>query len=251
MLALAGLLGAVTLVEAQAPAGGAQNLPAGDAQKPAAAAADSNPFPGDTSSVPVLTDSATPAAPTGGAGDSANGGADSFGSGSHVAFAGDDVDPIRSPDDPVPETVSDQPADSSSSLAGLAGLLPRPDEEEQGKKKKHPKGSDSVDQPHPETAKEDLNVGGYYLEKKNWKAAQSRFQSAMVLDPENPEVYWGLAESAYHLGDYANAKANYLKLLDYDPDGPHAKEARKAMKDPAVANAQDATSKQAAGVPPN
>jgi tetratricopeptide (TPR) repeat protein len=245
MLALAGCLGAGTLVGAQAPAGGAQSAPSGDAQKPAGSGGDANPFPGDTSSVPVLSDSATPAAPADGAADSGSSGSDSYASASRVTLAGDDVDPIRSPDDPVPDAVSDQPADSSSSLAGLAGLLPRPDEEEQGKKKKHHKESDSIDEPRPETAKEDLNVGSYYLDKKNWKAAQSRYQSAMVLDPENPEVYWGLAESAYHLGDYAAAKANYLKLLDYDPDGPHSKEARKAMKDPAVANAKDVTPQSA------
>jgi len=105
MLALAGCLGAVTLVAAQATAGGTQSAPAGDAQKPATT--DSNPFPGDTTSVPVLTNSATPAVPAGEA--SSSGGADSYPSGSHVAFAGDDVDPIRSPDDPAPEAVSDRP----------------------------------------------------------------------------------------------------------------------------------------------
>jgi len=242
MLALAGCLGAGTLVEAQAPAGGAQKPQASEAQKPAAGTTDSNPFPGDTTSVPVLSDSATPTAAAGSASDSSG---DSAGSASlsHLALVGDDEDPIRSPDDPTPEAVSDQPSDSSSSLAGLAGLLPRPDDEQQGKKKKHQKGSSSIDEPRPETAKEDLNVGSYYLEKKNWRAAQSRYQSAMVLDPENPDVYWGLAESAYHLGDYATARANYLKLLDYDPDGPHSKEARKAMKDPAIANAPDAAVK--------
>jgi len=44
-----------------------------------------------------------------------------------------------------------------------------------------------------------IQVGGYYLEKKNWKAAQSRFESAMVLSPDDPGVYWGLAEAARHL----------------------------------------------------
>ena len=32
-----------------------------------------------------------------------------------------------------------------------------------------------------ETAKEDISVGKYYLDQKNWKAALSRFQSALVL----------------------------------------------------------------------
>ena len=50
-----------------------------------------------------------------------------------------------------------------------------------------------------ETAKEDEDVGGLYLSQKNWRAAQSRFESAVVLDPENPDVYWGLAEAQRHL----------------------------------------------------
>jgi tetratricopeptide (TPR) repeat protein len=68
----------------------------------------------------------------------------------------------------------------------------------------------------------------------------------MVLDPENPEVYWGLAEAERHLGDFARAKENYLKLLDYDPDGPHGKQARKELNDPALANARNAKPSQPA-----
>jgi len=60
-------------------------------------------------------------------------------------------------------------------------------------------------------------VGKYYLDSKNWRAALSRFQSALVLSPEEPEVYWGLAEANRHLGNYAEAKANYLKVIEYDP----------------------------------
>jgi hypothetical protein len=39
-------------------------------------------------------------------------------------------------------------------------------------------------------------------------------------------------------------RAAFLKLLDYDPDGPHGKAARKALKDPEVANAKAATPAQ-------
>ena len=59
----------------------------------------------------------------------------------------------------------------------------------------------------------------------------------MVLAPENPEVYWGLAESQQHMGDFANARANYEKVIEYDPDSKHAKEAKKALKEPEFANA--------------
>jgi tetratricopeptide (TPR) repeat protein len=72
----------------------------------------------------------------------------------------------------------------------------------------------------------------------------------MVLDPENPDVYWGLAETERHLGHYAEARSHYQQVLDYDPDGPHGKQARKALKDPELANAQKPSSAPATATPP-
>lgn len=227
---LAGFTHATSSLHAQAaPAGGVPQKPAtGGAANPSNA----NPFPEDTKDVPVLPAASGPAVPV----NKDDAAAPPRGK---VLFSSDDLDPVRSPDDPEPEIAADQPGESSSSLKGLEGILPRPDDDRpSGKKKKGARAMEPA--AHEETAKEDISVGGYYLEKKNWKAAQSRFQSAMVLDPEDPEVYWGLAESAYHLGDYASARDWYSKLLDYDPDGPHGKQARKAMKDPLVANAVSA-----------
>ena len=40
-----------------------------------------------------------------------------------------------------------------------------------------------------------------------------------------------------HLGDFANAKANYQKVMEYDPDSKHGKEAKRLLKDPQLANA--------------
>ena len=89
-----------------------------------------------------------------------------------------------------------------------------------------------------EGPKEDENVGSYYLQSKDWKGALSRFESAMVLDPENPDVYWGLAEAERHLGQFAEAKANYLKVMEYDPDSRHSKDAKKILKEPEMTNAR-------------
>ncbi|MGA3008973.1 MAG: tetratricopeptide repeat protein [Terracidiphilus sp.] len=235
------LAGCLTVALAQAPVPGdsqanGESKPATEGQKPAAAPqAGANPFPEDTSNIPLMPSKAAPplSERTYYGGDNAP-----------VPLRGDDLDPIRSPDDPAPATSSDQgeaSEASSSSLSGLDRLLPKPEDDQPEKKKKL-----LFKEPtHEEAATEDINVGGYYLQTKNWKAALSRFESALVLDPENPEVYWGLAEAQHHLGDLASAKANYLKLLDYDPDGPHGKQARKELKDPAIAN-----SHAAAPVPP-
>jgi tetratricopeptide (TPR) repeat protein len=144
---------------------------------------------------------------------------------------------VRSPDDAQPETEGTtelQPV-ASDSRSGLDKIVPGPDDDQPERRRR--KG-DLAAPEHQETAKEDINVGGYYLETKNWRAAQSRFESAMVLSPDDPEVYWGLAESARHLGDLAKARGYYQKVAEYDPDSKHGKEAVKALKDPEIANAK-------------
>ncbi|HET6169767.1 MAG TPA: tetratricopeptide repeat protein, partial [Terracidiphilus sp.] len=190
----------------QAPAAPQDKQAAPPAQKTApkpAAGSSSNPFPDDTNSVPVVPTSNAPAAPTPDA---------DYG---NVPLPSDASDPVRSPDDTAVEAPRGADSGSSSSSAGLDDLLkPPPDtRKEKGEKAEAaPKEGPKVDE----------NVGSYYLESKNWKGALSRFESALVLDPENPEVYWGLAEAQRHLGQFAEAKANYLKVMEYDPDSRHS-----------------------------
>lgn len=229
VLACCALVSAGVWGWAQAPASPQQN-PNQDQnkQQPAQKApAQSNAFPEDTGNVPVLPNGSQPVmreAPAPG----------STPAEPAPALSGADVDPVRSPDEPLPGTSSSSGSSSSSSSADLARVLePPPDEEE----RKGRKGKNLPVPEHKETAQEDENVGQYYLERKNWRAALSRFQSALVLDPENPDVYWGLAEAQRHLGDTANAKANYSKVVAYDPDSKHGKDAKKLLKEPEMANA--------------
>jgi tetratricopeptide (TPR) repeat protein len=188
----------------------------------------SNPFPEDTKDVPVMPSTAT-------ALDAAQGNAGDVPPVA-VNLPANDVDPVRSPDEPATSDDAESAHSFSSSRSGLESILPDPnappDRKQQGRRNRH-EAEAAPD--HQETAEEDLTVGKYYLDNKNWKAAQSRFQSAMVLSPESPEVYWGLAESARHLGDVTSARANYLKVIEYDPDSRHAKEAAKVLKTPEMA----------------
>ena len=46
-----------------------------------------------------------------------------------------------------------------------------------------------------------------------------------------------MAEAQRELGDFANAKVNYQKVVEYDPDSRHAKEAKKWLKEPELAHA--------------
>lgn len=200
----------------------AQQKPAPDQkQEPPKPPAESNPFPGDTTNVPVIpTGNAPVAPPTNAAPPATPSGPD---------------DPVRSPDDPVGNPEAESNSGFSSSSAGLDKIQPPPDADASRGRHRLAKPSEEP-KTHQETAKEDEDVGGLYLSQKNWRAALSRYESAVVLDPENPDVYWGLAEAQRHLGQFAAAKANYEKVMEYDPDSRHAKEAKKLLAAPELAN---------------
>ncbi len=227
-IAIAVLLGCgltgVQGLRAQAPPAPSTQKPSSNPQKPSS---ESNPFPEDTTNVPLLPNgNPTPApsspayAPT------------------PSTLSGRDVDPVRSPEDPQLDSAGSDAGGFSSSTTGMDRVLPPPDTDA-GRGKKG-KGQPAPE--HQETAAEDESVGAYYLNIKNWKGALSRFESAVVLDPENPEVYWGLGEAQRHLGNFAEARASYERLIEYDPDSKHAKEAKKILKDPELANAPTASS---------
>ncbi len=202
------------------------------AQKSSAAQsqAAANPFPTDLSTVPVIPTGNSPGMPAGSANGMGNGG---------FTLPDDDPDPVLSPDQAGAATSNGQGKGFSSSLSGLGPLLPGAEGNvpESGNEKNQDAAIAPLPQP---TAEKDISVGNFYLDTHDWKGAYSRFQSALVLDPENPDVYWGLAECERHLGQYAAARANYLKVLDYDPGSKHAKQAAKALRDPEIANAKPA-----------
>jgi len=206
------------------PAPGPQNSPAAQSPSHPQTQPNSNPFPEDTDSVPVIP---TKAPDLPGVGDAA----------ARMPLPPDDLDPVRSPEEGGP-AAEEQQQSSSSSLSGMGALPPDADAGDDTTQGKRGRKGEQVVPEHHETAAEDESVGSYYLDTKDWKAALSRFQSALVLDPDNPDVYWGLAESERNLGDFANARANYQKVMEYDPDSHHAKEARKALQDPQLANAK-------------
>lgn len=220
----------VCLAVAGKPVAAQQQAPRPPAQQQKKPANNDNAFPTDTSNIPVMPSNGMGAAP--GASSAAP----------PALPASDDADPVRSPDEAgtgaeMGNGSASDSSSSSSSSAGLARFEPSPDDDttETGRRGRGGK----IEQPeHQETAKEDISVGSFYLSTHDWKGALSRYQSALVLAPDNPNVYWGLAEAQRHMGDLADAKTNYEKLLLFDPDNKHAKDARKILKDPEIANAQ-------------
>ena len=231
----AALVGAPPLMAQNSAPSQSQTKTAPAASKPAASDSQSNgnPFPGSTANVPIL-----PSGPTANLPEGTYAPADAGG-----LLPPDDADPVRSPDSTAPD--DGQAQGFSSSQTGLDDLLPPPDTGQPGKGKDQQIAALPV-----ETPANDISVGDYYIDNKNWRGALSRFQSALVLDPQDPEVYWGLAECERHMGDYADARAHYLKVLEYDPGSRHAKDARKALRDPEIANAKPSSAAKTTGSEP-
>jgi len=185
----------------------------------------SNPFPGESTDAPVLPTTRL-----------ASDGADESPAEANRYQPTADTDPVHSPDDSQAADLSGG-VDTlfSSSRTGIVDHSLLDDDSDKDRTAHHGRGRDGKiaprDIPHQETAASDVQVGSYYLDRKNWKAALSRFQSARILDPENPDAFFGMAEAERHLGDNANARIHYETVLEYDPDGAHAKAARKALKE--------------------
>ena len=190
-------------------------------QKPAS----DNPFPGEDSNAPIIP---VDPGPGGAAGARDSGRAGSEAAAPANATAGRDADPdgdpVRTPDAPG------QTADDgfSSSRSGLANLPAEDDNDGRP-------GKSTKNKTREQVIQEDLDVGGFYIEKKNWKAAQARFAAAFALDGENADSVWGLAEAERHLGLYKEAAGHYTLFLTYDPDGPHSRAAKKALGEVEIA----------------
>ena len=208
-------------------------------QKPPVPASSANPFPEDTSNVPVMPSKDTPEKQV-----IAHDGAAS----APLPLPGDELDPVRSPDDTPPEAASapDVDSDSGSSAGQLSHGTGEPAASTGGRSAQQAEKARAKEPTHKEAASKDIEVGSYYLDQKDWKGALSRFASALVLDPENPEIYWGLALANRHLGNLAEARANYEKVALYDPDSRHGKEAIKALKEPEIANGKNAATSHTA-----
>ena len=78
----------------------------------------------------------------------------------------------------------------------------------------------------------------------NHDEAARSFRHAAELDPKMAMAYWGIAEAQRQLKDFANAKVNYEKVAEFDPDSKHGKQAKKLLKDPEIANAHAVSNSQ-------
>lgn len=92
----------------------------------------------------------------------------------------------------------------------------------------------------PHRAEKNIEVGDYYLKRKNYQAAESRYREALLYKDNDAEATYKLAFVLDYLGTKDEALSYYESYLKILPGGPHALESRAAIeriKNPQTAKA--------------
>jgi tetratricopeptide (TPR) repeat protein len=100
----------------------------------------------------------------------------------------------------------------------------------------HPEGGRMADDAigvhewNPMRAMKDVEVGDYYYNLGNYKAALSRYREALQYKPRDAVATFKLARTLEKSRQFEQARAQYEAYLEILKDGPSAGEARKALK---------------------
>ena len=137
--------------------------------------------------------------------------------------------------DPLPRSDSEEPAEApplsvneSSSKQTQIDISPPKDDSA-----KHPDSElEDVTEMHsfnPHKAQKDVEVGEFYLKRKNYRAAEDRFREALLYKPGDAIATYRLAEALDAEGQNAEAIKNYREYLKIPSGGKFAPEAKKAL----------------------
>ena len=85
------------------------------------------------------------------------------------------------------------------------------------------------EQEHAQQAAKDIDVGYYYLNQKNYVAAESRLREAVELKPDIAAAYIGLGQAQQKLGKSDAARSSYEAYLKLEPDGHDADKVKKTL----------------------
>ncbi len=75
-----------------------------------------------------------------------------------------------------------------------------------------------------------MEIGDFYLTRKKYRAALSRYEEAVQADPDYPRSYLGMGRIYDQLGLTQKALENYQKYLDRLPSSKQAEEAHEVHK---------------------
>lgn len=82
----------------------------------------------------------------------------------------------------------------------------------------------------PHKAAKNVEVGDYYFKRKNYRAAESRYEEALVWKPNDAVALFRLAEAQEQLGKKTDAAKNYQAYLKILPEGEFAPEAKSGLE---------------------
>lgn len=91
----------------------------------------------------------------------------------------------------------------------------------------------------PHRAIKDIEVGDFYLKRKNYRAAENRYREALVYKPGDAMAQLRLGQTLEKLGQLDEARQNYEGYLKILPEGPQAKEAHQGIERLDKAEAQN------------
>jgi tetratricopeptide (TPR) repeat protein len=98
---------------------------------------------------------------------------------------------------------------------------------------KHPDSDvDDVTEMHPwnpHKAEKDVEVGEFYMKRKNYRAAEDRFREALTYKPGDAIATYRLAEALDAEGQADEAAKQYEAYLKIPSNGKYAPEAKKAL----------------------
>ena len=120
--------------------------------------------------------------------------------------------------------------ESSSNQTRIDLSPPKADEEA------HPDGGHAADDAmgvhewNPMRAMKDVEVGDFYYNRGNYKAALSRFREALQYKPHDAVATFKLAQTLEKSKEFEEAREQYEAYLEILKDGPSANAARKALE---------------------
>ena len=82
----------------------------------------------------------------------------------------------------------------------------------------------------PSSAPHSVMIGDFYLKKKNYPAALSRYQEAVKTDPHYAPAYEGLGMVYEKTGHQRQALEAYQRYLDELPSAQEARDAKRVHK---------------------
>jgi Tfp pilus assembly protein PilF len=79
-------------------------------------------------------------------------------------------------------------------------------------------------------AAHDIDVGETYLSTNHFASAHERFEEALRITPDNPLLFFRLAQSLQGMQQLEPARLYYRKYLEVQPKGKFAGNAKKALQ---------------------